>query len=143
MKINTDKWKTVPKPSPTEEQFEVMIAYLLKRLPLTRDDIIKRAVKKYHGFHVMRNSPGAYKHQTLVAQGYKCYFCGKYITEKTTTLDHLIPIYRNGDWSRENLAATCTQCNNDKGNMTEEEFVGWRKENNLPTTTPSTPTPTG
>jgi len=53
-----------------------------------------------------------------------CYFCG----ELGLSLDHLIPIDKGGKTESSNLVCCCDVCNNEKGNMTEEEYRTYCKE---------------
>ena len=55
----------------------------------------------------------------LARDGYKCQYCG--IQSKALTVDHVIPKFRNGLDSWENLVAACKNCNQIKGEKTPEE----------------------
>ena len=46
-----------------------------------------------------------------------CACCGKKLTTKTMTMDHIIPISRGGTNNAENLIALCEPCNKQKGNV--------------------------
>lgn len=46
-----------------------------------------------------------------------CACCGKKLTVKTMTIEHVIPISRGGYDSEINTIALCEQCNQDKSNM--------------------------
>lgn len=68
-------------------------------------------------------------HEQTTIQNFKkehrhvCYYCGKEIIfSKDLTVDHLIPVSRGGKTVEENLAICCYQCNQEKANMTEEEY---------------------
>ncbi len=45
----------------------------------------------------------------------RCAHCGKPLTEKLSTIDHIIPISKGGTNDYNNLAALCDSCNSDKG----------------------------
>lgn len=47
----------------------------------------------------------------------RCACCGKKLTTKTMTMDHIIPLLRGGKNEPENLVALCETCNKQKGNM--------------------------
>ena len=53
----------------------------------------------------------------LKRSGGVCACCGKKMTTKTMTVDHIIPISRGGTNDAENLIALCPECNKEKGNM--------------------------
>ena len=47
----------------------------------------------------------------------KCACCGKSLTTKTMTMDHVIPISRGGTNDAKNMVALCYDCNELKGNL--------------------------
>ena len=53
----------------------------------------------------------------LKRSGGICACCGKKLTTKTMTMDHIIPISRGGTNEAENLIALCEDCNKEKGNI--------------------------
>lgn len=53
----------------------------------------------------------------LKRSGGICACCGKKLTTKTMTMDHIIPISRGGTNKPENLIALCESCNKQKGNL--------------------------
>ena len=55
----------------------------------------------------------------LVRDNYECQYCGK--KSKSLTVDHIIPKFRNGQDTWENLVAACKNCNQSKGEKTPEE----------------------
>lgn len=56
-----------------------------------------------------------------------CYFCGKRLTPKDRTLDHLYPRRWGGVSLPENLRPSCKFCNNLKTDMTESQFKQFLK----------------
>jgi 5-methylcytosine-specific restriction endonuclease McrA len=55
----------------------------------------------------------------LARDGYECQYCGK--KSKALTVDHIIPKFKNGLDTWENLVASCKNCNQTKGEKTPEE----------------------
>ena len=55
----------------------------------------------------------------LVRDGYRCQYCGK--ESNALTVDHVIPKFRSGLDTWENLVAACKNCNQIKGEKTPEE----------------------
>jgi 5-methylcytosine-specific restriction endonuclease McrA len=56
----------------------------------------------------------------FIRDNHKCAYCG----EKATTIDHILPQSRGGQWSWLNCVAACggpKGCNGKKGNRTPEE----------------------
>ncbi len=43
-----------------------------------------------------------------------CYFCGRKISPKDLTMEHLVPIIRGGKSSKGNVVPACKECNNRK-----------------------------
>jgi 5-methylcytosine-specific restriction endonuclease McrA len=61
---------------------------------------------------------------------YECQYCGK--TTRQLTLDHVLPRYRGGPHTWENLVSACTPCNRRKAGKTPDE--AGMKLRNRPTT---------
>ena len=55
----------------------------------------------------------------LVRDNYTCQYCGK--QNKSLTVDHVIPKFRGGQDTWENLVAACKECNQTKGERDAEE----------------------
>lgn len=54
------------------------------------------------------------KKSTLLSCGYKCARCGKKLNMKTLTMEHVIPISKNGENVADNLVVLCQSCNSRK-----------------------------
>jgi hypothetical protein len=52
--------------------------------------------------------------------GYSCYKCGKLLTRWDATLDHILPVSRGGDNTKENLLTCCLMCNSKRRNKEVE-----------------------
>ena len=52
---------------------------------------------------------------------YICFYCGEKVTAENATLDHLIPQYKGGKNTKENLKTACLICNSIKSGKTYEE----------------------
>ena len=55
----------------------------------------------------------------------RCVYCGKELTDKEITQDHIIPITKSGHYISQNIVPCCLVCNSSKGNKDWEE---WYKE---------------
>lgn len=84
-------------------------------------DLAYRA-RKYNAPIVIRFS----KTDIIKRDGLNCYLCGKLLTEKTATIDHLIPLSRSGNHKPENVKIACSFCNTSKKNKTLTEYKKWR-----------------
>ena len=51
-----------------------------------------------------------------------CYYCGKTISKKEMTLDHVYPRDFGGPSITDNLVPCCSHCNSSKGNKTFENW---------------------
>lgn len=52
----------------------------------------------------------------------ECFYCGKEISRKNKTADHVVPTSRGGSNSPRNKVDCCKPCNNLKGCLDLEEF---------------------
>jgi 5-methylcytosine-specific restriction endonuclease McrA len=59
------------------------------------------------------------KREVLHRDGHRCQYCGRQTNQ--LTIDHVVPRYRGGQHSWENLVAACPQCNRRKGGRTPAE----------------------
>jgi len=58
------------------------------------------------------------KRNVHIRDAYTCQYCGKKLTSKTASLDHVIPLSKNGPSDFKNTVTSCVQCNNEKDNRT-------------------------
>ena len=59
---------------------------------------------------------------TLADKGKKCWYCGKQLKKDEVTMDHLYPQDLGGPTITNNLAPSCSDCNSDKSNLTEQQY---------------------
>jgi len=57
----------------------------------------------------------------------RCYFCGRVLTTKNRSIDHLYPKDYGGISITNNLVPCCKRCNNLKGNLNEKEFNEYKR----------------
>lgn len=50
---------------------------------------------------------------------YRCAYCGKH--SKSLEMEHILPLSRGGDHTRDNIVPACRKCNATKGARTPEE----------------------
>lgn len=57
----------------------------------------------------------------LTEQGHKCYYCKQEFLVKDGfhlfEFDHVVPVSRGGETTRDNLVLSCVKCNHSKGGM--------------------------
>lgn len=51
-----------------------------------------------------------------------CAYCGRRLSPRTVTADHVKPLSRGGYDRRRNVVAACSRCNSQKGSMSVDEF---------------------
>jgi len=54
------------------------------------------------------------KKNIYLRDGYRCQYCGISVTEKTASVDHVIPQSQGGRGSWDNLSTACRRCNSTK-----------------------------
>jgi hypothetical protein len=65
---------------------------------------------------------------TYTLKGYdRCYYCGREISSRKRTLDHMYPRSWGGISIPNNLIPACSSCNSRKGSLTRGQFNRWRK----------------
>ena len=62
-----------------------------------------------------------------------CFYCVEKFnhSDRSPTVDHIIPISRDGRHDDSNLVAACSYCNDSKGAKTGDEFVQYRRTEGL------------
>lgn len=59
--------------------------------------------------------------------GMRCHYCGKYMPKEKITVDHMFPQDFGGPTITNNLIPACKTCNNEKNNMTKNEYLAFLK----------------
>ena len=71
------------------------------------------------------------RQRILIRDGYACQYCG--VDElKELTIDHIVPLARNGTDDDSNLITACKRCNFSKGAKMGQFFGSARKPPTLP-----------
>jgi hypothetical protein len=66
--------------------------------------------------------------KTLLSQN-RCTYCNRELSWSEKQVEHKIPVTRGGGNENSNLCLSCMYCNYDKGNMTYEEYMSYKKLN--------------
>ena len=65
---------------------------------------------------------------TYVVKGYdKCHYCGRELTPKNRTLDHMYPRRWGGISIPDNLIPSCKNCNSEKMDMTYDQYMHYKQ----------------
>lgn len=91
-------------------------------------------IQKCHGYNSIRRArkKGASvivsfsKADIIKRDGLNCYLCEKLLTEKTATIDHVLPLARGGCHKPENAKIACKKCNFSKHSKTLTEYKKYR-----------------
>ncbi|MBN8548494.1 MAG: HNH endonuclease [Deltaproteobacteria bacterium] len=68
-----------------------------------------------------RKSPPLCRTNVLARDNFECQYCGKELSTKEATLDHVVPRSQKGKTSWDNIVCCCPQCNRKKGGRTPAE----------------------
>jgi hypothetical protein len=63
--------------------------------------------------------------QLLNRDGWMCHYCGRWLTLKNMTVDHVIPTLRGGPDTLDNTVICCLECNVRKSDMNGLEYRHW------------------
>ena len=59
--------------------------------------------------------------------GNKCWYCGKVFSKNVKrTVDHKYPLIYGGVTILDNLVPCCSYCNEEKSNLTEQQYKDWK-----------------
>lgn len=85
-------------------------------------EVFLPAVIRLINFHRLPNrSYKLSKKNILVRDKYTCQYCSGVFSDRTLTLDHVLPKSRGGSSRWENLVTACRKCNSKKADRTPEE----------------------
>lgn len=122
-----------PKNIPTDTEVQEMVDYVHSIYPaVSKENVVKIAIQKYYHQVLFKENArkgvvGA-KHFLLSAQSNTCYYCGKYLLHIDATVDHKLPLSRGGLSDIDNMCISCSVCNMEKQNMTEVEYLQYKKD---------------
>lgn len=68
-----------------------------------------------------RKSPPLCRTNVLARDNFECQYCGRELSSKEATLDHVVPRSQKGKTSWENIVCCCPPCNRKKGGRTPAE----------------------
>lgn len=79
---------------------------------------LKRYIKS---FALAAGAVSYSRHNVFKRDKFVCQYCNKKLTEKSATIDHVIPRSKGGLDTWDNTVCCCIACNSKKGNRTPEE----------------------
>lgn len=115
--INSLEKKGVIKIGDVNREGTLYTIFLPNQIPLVKEKIMTRVKSEDDDYF---NNPK--KRQELFQRDkWTCYYCGEKVTKDNATLDHLIPQFKGGKNTKENLKTSCLLCNSIKSGKTYEE----------------------
>ncbi|ROQ93443.1 HNH endonuclease [Desulfosoma caldarium] len=64
--------------------------------------------------------------QRQLAKG-RCHYCGKAVSSKELTMDHVVPLVRGGRSTKGNVVPCCKECNSKKKYLLPVEWADYLK----------------
>ncbi|MFH0911519.1 MAG: HNH endonuclease [Planctomycetota bacterium] len=61
------------------------------------------------------------RRNVMTRDNHTCQYCGRKLTDREITLEHVRPVSRGGDHTWENVVLACPMCNKRKGDRTPEQ----------------------
>jgi 5-methylcytosine-specific restriction endonuclease McrA len=74
------------------------------------------SVVMLHEYMKCKTSVRFSKQNVFLRDAWTCQYCFKPLTEKTATMDHVLPLSKGGKTNFVNIVAACPTCNSLKGN---------------------------
>lgn len=63
--------------------------------------------------------------EVMRSNNWKCIYCGETLTEKTRSIDHLVPLNLGGKHIKDNLVPSCRVCNSSKQDKLLTNWLGF------------------
>lgn len=101
----------------TNKDGTLYIVLLPSEIPLVKEQLSIRQESKEENYFT---DPEKRK-ELFERDKWTCAYCGEKVTSENATLDHLIPQYKGGKNTKENLKTACLLCNSIKSGKTYEE----------------------
>lgn len=92
---------------------ELRSVHLVIKMPL-----VARLVKP---FHRCKQRVKFNKRNVLARDKNRCSYCRTKLTDKTVTMDHVVPRAQGGKTEWTNIVSACGRCNHEKGDRTPEQ----------------------
>ncbi|MCB0319809.1 MAG: HNH endonuclease [Bdellovibrionales bacterium] len=70
-----------------------------------------------------KRTPPLSRFNILARDGFRCQYCGKNLSAREATLDHVIPRSKGGKTSWDNVVCCCRACNIEKGSRTPSQAL--------------------
>jgi 5-methylcytosine-specific restriction endonuclease McrA len=78
---------------------------------------------KYNGRNVRRKTSGFAKNYLKNNRNSKCVYCDIKLDFNNATADHIVPISNGGNNTQVNLVVCCSDCNNEKGDISFKTYL--------------------
>ncbi|MGX8701387.1 HNH endonuclease [Caproiciproducens sp.] len=68
------------------------------------------------------------KKKIIKSNPHVCHYCKRNLSKNEITIDHLVPLSRGGASVESNLVICCPECNHEKNDMTEQEYIAFKNK---------------
>jgi len=92
---------------------------LLRKMSVLKSSLKRRSIQSGVIFDIELPE---LKRMFLKRYGKECKYCTKILNYKNIACDHIIPLAKGGDSTKENLQLICKTCNTRKGALDEKDF---------------------
>lgn len=82
---------------------------------------------RWNGKNVKRRTNG-YAKEFIDNKEIDCIYCGVRLDRKNVTSDHILPISKGGNNCQVNIVVCCTDCNNERGNMSFDSYLRYKND---------------
>ena len=93
---------------------------LLRKISTLKSSLKRRSYEHGVLFNISNKD---LKELFLKLYGRECRYCDKTLRINTMVCDHIVPLSKGGDSTKENLQLICRSCNSRKGPLKEEDFL--------------------
>ncbi len=115
--INSLEKKSVLKIGDVNREGTLYTLYLPEQIPLVKEKMAMKVKSKEDDYFKDTKK----RLELFERDGWACCYCGEKVTKDNATLDHLIPQYKGGKNTKDNLKTSCLLCNSIKSGKTYEE----------------------
>ena len=106
-----------------QDKVEVLAAYEKEIRGVSRSIRLPSVLRLHKAVRIERGRRGVKfsRANIFMRDDHRCQYCNRQLAAKDLTIDHVVPLARNGRKTWENIVTACWPCNNTKSGRTPEE----------------------